>query len=169
MDRPTVAIGIAEKDEGVPAPALPINQRRALVVPDRTDVHATLDQMSPRRLDVGHVSTDGLVVGPGLQHAAIVALHQDLESARGRRLQVTRRQGANLGIGADAETRAGPAAVQHEKLDRFGGREEAQSLPRCLDPILGEVSRQAKYESADGSGLTLDVKSGNNDYPIDLQ
>jgi hypothetical protein len=98
---PSVAVRIAEEDEGVPLSASPLNTDTAVHVLDRTCLHAPLDQTSPGALDVGDDELQALqhpqrhVQDPGAQ--------VDRAARSGRSQLDEAHPVAELGIEVDAE------------------------------------------------------------------
>src|SRR5689334_1211592 len=84
--RPAVAVGIAEEDEGVPVLAAPLNRDAILEVLDRADLYSPLDQLGPRRLDVGDDELQTLQRSGRRSHGA--AAHEGDRACRARRGQL---------------------------------------------------------------------------------
>jgi hypothetical protein len=61
LDRPAVAVGVAEEHEGVPAAAGAVDAVGALVVLDLADLDTSLEQLGPGGLDVGDDQLQSLV------------------------------------------------------------------------------------------------------------
>ena len=53
LNDPAVAVGIVEEEERIPAPAASIQPGAAFPVLDAAHVDAALQELCPRRLDVG--------------------------------------------------------------------------------------------------------------------